>query len=466
MSVTTARHDEFKLTFRDVVSVFFYTKKVFILTFISVIAGAALIATLAKPVYQVSGRLVVKPRIDKPILFEADDASRMNLGTSVDSQSLNTVVHLLTSPDVLRDVVIRHGLADENDEQAILRQIGALRGSVKAEPLAVSNIIEVQMKGGDAEETAAQLSSLMDAYIAYHIRVNQVEQGRLQFFDEQADLYRKKYVRLSRDLAQARKQLNLASPDIQAGTELNIVRDLENRRSIVDGRVKELAEKNKYLKAAINNVKDKGIIGLPDKFNGNYPALIEMERSLAQLIINVQRAESDFVSGAKQVVDARDQYNNMRRKIVNYVSVIIEGLAMESASASEELAYIQEQIDTARNSVGQVSADAIILQRIEFERDLAEKNYRLYEIKKEESRINEEKDKSLFANVAVAARPTIPTSPWFPQRKLMIMTSIPMALILALAASIIAYSLDQTLRNPTDIHLRTKLRLLGSLDAV
>ena len=47
----------------------------------------------------------------------------------------------------------------------------------------------------------------------------------------------------------------------------------------------------------------------------------------------------------------------------------------------------------------------------------------------------------------------------------MITMSIPLALILALAASIIAYSLDQTLRNPTDIHMRTKLRLLGTLDA-
>lgn len=459
------RREDYKLTTRDVASIFFYTRKTFVLAFVGVIVGALLVALLSPPVYKVHARLVVKPRIEKPLLFDSGN-SNVSLLDKVEQQTLNTVVYLLKSSDVVSEVVRKHNLADSGDETEILKETGALMGRIKAEPLSLSNIIEVELKGGDPIDITEQMNTLLDSYIEYHIKVNQEYSGSLNFFEQQAELYKNRYNELTNRVADARKRLNLANPEIQADNNLNVVRDLEIRRAQLVSEMKAEGLRISQLQSAANNVGDEALASLPQAVRETYPALIEMERTLAQLIINVRRARSDFKGGSKPVLDAELQYENMRRQISVYILNVVKSLRIGQESIQEEISALDDQINASRATVGQISSNAVLLQRIEFERDLAEKNYRLYEAKREEARINSEKDRSLFANVSIASRPQTPASPWFPRRGLIMMLAIPLAFIVAIAASIIAYSLDHTVRNPTDVHLRTRLRLLGTLDAV
>ena len=191
-----------------------------------------------------------------------------------------------------------------------------------------------------------------------------------------------------------------------------------------------------------------------------------MERSLAQLIINKKSAESNFQPGSKPVTDAVAQFNNMRAQIRGYIREVIDKLQLDGQSGEEEIRSLEDSIAQAQANVGQLSADTVILQRIEFERDVAEKNYRLYEDKREAARISEEKNRSQFANVTVANRPLTPNAPSFPNIPLILILAIPVAILLALVACILSYSSDQSLRSPADVQTRTRLRLLGTLDAV
>jgi capsular polysaccharide biosynthesis protein len=100
------------------------------------------------------------------------------------------------------------------------------------------------------------------------------------------------------------------------------------------------------------------------------------------------------------------------------------------------------------------------------EHKLTKENYTLYSAKKEEARINEEKDRAQFANVTVASRPTVPITPWFPQRGKIMLLSLPLALMLALTFSAMSYAMEQRLWTPTDVSLHTKLRILGTLDTI
>ena len=454
-----------KFTFRDIVSIFFYTKRVFLLTFIGVIIGAFLIAFLSKPVYEVAARVVVKPKIEKPVIFDGD-ASRLNIGDTVNEKTLNTVVHLFTSTEVIREVIETHNLANVNDEAELLEAIAEVRGNVTAEPLAQSDIVSITYKGEDPEEARDQLNTLVDAYVAYHIRVNQGIEGSMEFFNQQANLYKEKYIQLSNELAAARKRLNVANPEIQADAQFALARDLQTRKSQIETNLEAAEEQLRYLQAAYKNVGSRDFVGLASSIRQNYPALVEMERSLAQLIINLQRAQSDFTPNAKPVVDATLQYNNMRGQIRGYMADIIDAMKLEIDTARRQIGGLDQRINDTNSGVGQMSADNVILQRIQFERELAEENYRLYENKREEARISEEKDKLRFANIAIASRPLKPTSPWFPNRPLIIMLSFPLALLLGLVASILVYSSNQTVRSPSDVASRTKLRILGTLDAV
>lgn len=465
-SSTSSRQEGGKLTFRDIVAIFFYTKRVFIFTVIGVIIGALLLAFISPSTYTAKARLLVKPRIEKPVVFDEGGDSRFNVIDNVSDQTLNTVVHLFSSADVLREVVKMHNLAPMEDESAVLDAISDLRGQFIAQPLATSNIVEIIYSAPEAKQAQNQLNTLLDAYINYYIQVNQGLKGSLEFFDEQVALFRERYIQLSNELAAARKNLNLASPELQADNMLAVVRNLETRKAEIAGRLRASRERLAFLEGAYNKVGTDGYVGLTTELRQNYPALVEMERSLAQMIINKQTAESNFQPGSKPVQDTVEQYNNMRGQIRGYIREVIGKLQLEGESGEQEIKSLQESIEMAQANVGQLSADTVILQRIEFERNVAEKNYRLYEDKREAARISKEKNRSQFANVTIANRPLTPNSPSFPNIPLILILAIPVAILLALVACILSYSSNQALRSPADVQSRTRLRLLGTLDAV
>ncbi|WP_370279314.1 GumC family protein [Pontibacterium sp.] len=465
-STSNRREGDNKLTFRDIVAIFFYTKRVFVFTFIGVIIGALLLAFLSPSTYTAKARLLVKPRIEKPVVFDEGADSRFNVVDNVSDQTLNTVVHLFNSADVLKEVVKMHNLAPMDDESAVLEAVSDLRKQFRAEPLATSNIVEIIYQAPDAEQARDQLNTLLDAYIDYYIEVNQGLKGSLEFFDEQVAMFRERYIQLSNELAAARKNLNLANPNLQADNMLAVVRNLETRKAEIASQLKASQQRVNFLQGAYDKVGTNGYVGLTSELRQNYPALVEMERSLAQLIINKKTAESNFQPGSKPVADAVAQYNNMRAQIRGYIREVIDKLQLDGQSGAEEIRSLEDSIAQAQANVGQLSADTVILQRIEFERDVAEKNYRLYEDKREAARISEEKNRSQFANVTVANRPLTPNAPSFPNIPLILILAIPVAILLALVACILSYSSDQSLRSPADVQTRTRLRLLGTLDAV
>jgi len=206
--------------------------------------------------------------------------------------------------------------------------------------------------------------------------------------------------------------------------------------------------------------------GLPAEAMMTYPALVEMEKSLAQLQINRQRASNDFHANAKPVLDADQQIGNMRLQVRRSMEQIISDLETQVAALRRSIEEADRKIAEAQHNGQSLLGNSLELERLTMEHKLIKDNYMLYSTKKEEARINEEKDRANFANVTVANRPVTPTSPWFPQPTKIIMLAIPLGLMLAFAFSAIAYALEQRLWTPTDISLHSRLRVLGTFDEI
>lgn len=453
-----------KQTARDILSIFFFKKMVFLQTFVGVVVAALFVSLLFPPSYQTTAQLLVRPQIESPLLFDKA-VSRYSADTRVDAQLLNTVLQLLRSPDVMKAVVIQHGLADEDDRQGMGDEVGSLMGRFSAEPLSPSNIIELKMRGGDPEAITAQLNTLIDAYIAYYIQVNQGVKGRLDFFDRQTEEYHTRLNELTSSLADESRRLNVANPALQKENLLKLIKDLELRKSQVLSEASSLNEQLSHLNRAKTGVLSQDrLSGLPVNVLQSYPALVEMEKTLAQLIINKQRSNSDYLPGSKPVRDASKQYENMKQQIHRHMIQIIDNVKGRVGSLNKEVLQLSLEAEDGRSRLADFTADAIKLEQLQLEHKLAKENYTLYGTKREEARINEEKDQAQFANVSVASRPVIPTTAYFPQKKKIMLMAIVLGFILAMAASAGAYAMDQRIYLPHDITSRTKLRCLGCLD--
>lgn len=228
-----------------------------------------------------------------------------------------------------------------------------------------------------------------------------------------------------------------------------------------------MRSKAESLKAAAAKFNEKGqLVGLPAETISAYPALIEMEKSLAQLHINRQRAANDFQPTSKQVQDAETQYASMKAQIKRSMEQIINDLEIQVKSLQRGIQEADEKISDFRSGSLELTGNALRLEQLALEQKLTKDNYTLYSAKQEEARINDEKDRAQFANISIANPPAVPTSPVFPRKGIITALALVVGLMLGLAFSALAYAMEQRIWTPTDISVHTGLRVLGTFDAV
>jgi uncharacterized protein involved in exopolysaccharide biosynthesis len=455
-------------TARDLASIFFIKKRVFLFTFFGVVLGALALSLLAPSIYETEMQLVVKPSNAKPLVFD-EDSTRMNVFNDVSEKSLNTVIFMLTAPEVLRQVVLAHNLAEAGDEEAILNQINALKGSIKAEPLTMSSLISVTLRGRDPEVITAQLTTLANAYVRHHIQVNQATKGRLEFFTQQTEHFRQRYEDLTQKMGDAGKAMDIVDSKVQKDTGLSLIRDLEVNKLQMSTQIGLLIARINSFKSAIQRAQGNSnstLSGLPAETISSYPSLVEMEKSLAQLHINRQRAMNDFQVSSKQVQDAEIQFASMKGQIHRSMAQIVNDLEVQVASLQRSINDADAKIQEIQRTGLSLTGNAALLEQVALELQLAKNNYLLYSAKKEDARINDEKDKAEFANISIAKKPTVPQSPWFPRKGMIMMVALVVGLMLALALSAVSYALEQRLWTPTDISLHSGLRVLGTFDVI
>ena len=462
----SVRRQEYRQTARDIVSVFFVKKNILIWVFLGVVVGALMLSLLTPPVYESSVQLIVKPSNSKPLIFDQQE-SRVDVNNQVTEQSLNTVIFLLTSPDVLREVAISTKMATAEDGKALRESVDYLKSHIKAEPMTMSSVVKVTMKGGDPQIVTERLSTLVDTYIKFYIKVNQATEGRLEFFDEQAELFRLRYDQLTKQLASAGKQMGVIEPSVQKDNALLTLRDMDSSKTQLEIQHESLRGKLESIESSLAKMKQTGFFpGLPPEIVTTYPSIVEMERSLAQLTINLSRNESDYMPGSAPVRDAAAQISAIKTQIRKGLDQVVIDLRAQTVSNRRAASELQERMDMLRQDNVNLSAELLELDRLSLEHKLAKENFAMYSAKREEARINEEKNRARFANVTLVNRPEVPGGPSFPRPGMIMMLSIPLALVLALSLSATVYSMEQRLWTPTDMRLHTELKVLGAFDAV
>jgi uncharacterized protein involved in exopolysaccharide biosynthesis len=447
---------------RDILSIFFYKKRVFVATFLGVLLVTLAVALLSPPRYETSADLLIKPALTKPFAFSAEGAF---FTADVTLKDLNTVIFLLQSSEHLAQVVAKLRLANRDDPEAMQKAVAALKSRLKAEPLTESNVVRVTLKGGDPQEITKILTALTQNFVDYYIEINRIS-GGIEFFRNQTEYLQRRLAQLNRELEQISAQTEVVDPAVQRQTLLQLLRDLEQERMKLLSLLEQLRAKTNAFSEALKRFEspgsEKGLVGLPKTAVYEYPALIEMEKSLAQLTINLQRARNDYQPGSKPVQDAEAQYANMRQQIRQYLRQIIEDLRVEERSSAAALAALEQRIADLNQRAVQLTGRSLSYEQLQLERELTQKQYGLYVDKQEEARIRQAKDDARFANVTIAAHPQLPAAPTFPRPGLMLALALLVGPIVAAGIAAAAYLAEQRIYTPSDA--AAIVPLLGTLD--
>jgi len=451
----------YRQIFCDLVSVFFFKKQLFLGIFLGVILVALAVALLAPPIYTVSADLLLKPVQSKSYLPDGGSQD-VYIDAQLPEKDMETYAVPLKSSELLKQVVIRSGLAGADDEVAIARLTDHLRSHLKVEVLGKSNTVHVSLRGGDPREITQQLGILVDAYLQHRTRP---APGDLAFFEQRSALLQRQYEKLSNLVGQTIRQKGLIDPVTQKESELSVTRDLELRKNALMTELIKVSDRRKSVERALQGFRTTDrLIGLPKEIINDYPAMTEMDKTLTQLIIELRRADHDFVPGSWPVVEAKAHYADMRRQGRLYLEQILGDLNMHETSLKQAVTVMGRQISGIQDKALNTASAAPELDRLKLELDLLKDQYVLYSKNRDEALIREVKDRTSAVDISLAAAPQPPLRPVFPRLALLLPGGILLGLLLAMTSSAIVYRLERRLRTPTDIGLHTPLCCLGELE--
>jgi uncharacterized protein involved in exopolysaccharide biosynthesis len=322
--------------------------------------------------------------------------------------------------------------------------VAAVQRVLSVQPLRKSNVIRVSYSSTDPRQAAAVLKTLADRYLEKHLIIHRPS-GAFDFFDHEADRYRKSLAGYELRLAQYNREQGVVSGQIEKEVALRQLADVENTEQSTRAQIAETERRIRALEAEIRSTPDRttteirtGSARLIEQFQSNLTAL-EMKRielaerfqpdypPLKAVELQIEALRTSIAAAANSPVH---EETTGRDPTYAY-------LHTELAKNRAELAALKARAGALSGTVTAYKARAVRLEHVDLvQKDLgreakqAEQNYLLHVQKREEARVSDALDSRRFVNVAIMEAPTVPYEP----------SGLPRSLWLLLGAIVAGFS--------------------------
>jgi succinoglycan biosynthesis transport protein ExoP len=480
-------HRPYSFTARDVVAIGFRHQRLLVLCFVGVVLGVSLSAVLLPAKYRAETKLLVKrDRVD-PVVSPEQNAPMMFHDT-VSEEEINSEVELIQSPDVLQKVVTTCGLDKKKFLSSLVhpwqtpqnrtdKAVQDLRSDLVLEVIKKTNVISIAYESHDPQLAQRVLSTLDGAYLQKHLDVHHPT-GQFQFFDEQAEQYKK-------DMLAAEAQLK-GFADQQGGVAPTTMRDMtlqkladfngalettrasiaENQKRIADleGQVHSTptrlttqmkqgdnAQVLQNLKATLLTLEMKRT-ELLTKYQPSYPLVQEVDRQITDTRLALTKEETSPVK--EEITDQNPTYAWAESELAKSKADLAGFQARETALTAIVNVYMTQARQLEQQGI--LQGDLTRTERAD------EANYLLYTKKKEEARIEDALDQTRLLNVSVAQYPLLPSlptrSPWvFALVACLLAAGVSLGVVFA-----IDYA-DQSFRTPSEVMSELRIPVLAAV---
>ena len=485
--------EETSLTIRDVLNIFFrrihWLYIIVPLLTISVLIGCL----LATPSFETTGRVILTGKRDNSSLLNVTGTAAgpsQILNLNVDEIDINTEMEILTSLDLWIKTVekmspellsqkprgvlslisneIREAVSfsfgsteqqsqtlEDAKQDEIRKKAQSLLGSFKVTPMAKSKVLDISFKYPDNVMAAKILTTLLDLYIPYHMKVYSVS-GAEVFFTEQVEAAKEIYERADRELTEFKKRWNLALPDRQKQDIIEIIKQLDD--TLVN------SELNSNQFKTMMTLMSQGVVPsgqlAPGAQRGSENTVINV--AAVQLMQAEQRRLQSaelFTLESRDYRAAAEQLNEVVKRfeglLISEISLLESKKATLERTRKEKIEELQElllRVEEARAKQLEVT--------------IAKEQYLQFVAKNEAARLANVENKHQLVNVKVLAQPLIPMSPIFPRTGLFVFAGFMFSIFLSVGLIFVANFFDFTFDNPRDLQAITGYKVLATFGNV
>ncbi len=152
----------------------------------------------------------------------------------------------------------------------------------------------------------------------------------------------------------------------------------------------------------------------------------------------------------------------LRGEVRHEIEKAIKTDELELESKKIQIEALKNKINFLKNEANEFSQREKKHKELERHVKLYRDSYLLYTTKTENAIIDSKKQERNLANVTIAAEPTIPERPAFPNRLLMLVLSMFFGSFAALCTPFIIESIDTKIKTVDDVEVMLKLPVISS----
>jgi capsular exopolysaccharide synthesis family protein len=471
-----------RISFRDLLTIFFFKLHVFLGILITIIVVTMGVAFLTDPIYQVTGNILVKPVVEQNVKLMAPPATNLS-PQPVRVQDITSEVSILESPQLLNMVVKELNLTKEEKPKSLLSRAAlylldqgdklmvtlglsvqpspedqamlALKKKMDIKPIALSNVIEVSLTGKSPEQITTIVNTLMKDYVEYHVSLYRAK-GAREFYAAQAQLFAKSLKQAEDDLERFKKEWAIIEISAQNDANIELLRMLRQNLAVVQANI---GDRRTKIGVQQRNLAKTGEVGAITK-DMQTGILEELIREMGPLLIDRERVAALYQQSSLKYQALNRQVEELKKGYTKQLKDIVQGNALDVNGLNSYASVLGKHISEVEKQSLLLSEKQVEFERLERELKQQEKNYLLYLNKTEEARIDEQQDTSRASNVIVTSWAKVPSVPMFPKKLLMAFLSLVIGSFVGLAGAFTAYYMDHTVKTPEDINRTCRSQVL------
>src|SRR5712692_3669575 len=475
------------ISLRDGAGAMFRRKALVLLTFLTVVLGTAIVTFLLPNKYESRMKILVKnQRVDVAITPEAT-AGAPSVESEVSESQINSEIELLTSRDLLTQVVTECGLAKfeknwfgQESPEPVRVETAATRLSkdLIIAPVKKANIISVSYSTNAPELAAAVLKKLGDLYFEKHLKLHHPT-GASDFFKDKADEYETQLKQAENRLADFQQNNNLVVLSQQKDLTLQKTAEAKSKLLESEAAYHEATNRIKRVEQQLASTSRRVTTQsrtLPNQYSAERlnTMMVELQNRRTQLLTKFRpddrsvrevdeqiRTTRDALAKAEQktAVEEATDLNPLRQTLETELS----RARLDQTGAKARRDTLAEQLQQYQGSLKKLESDTAKHNDLQREVKEAEDNYQLYAKKREEARIADELDRQKITNVSIAEAATVAQIPSSPNRGLNLVLGVFLAAFLSLGSVFSAEMLSDAIHTPRQLEALTGAQVLATV---
>jgi len=478
------------LSLREGSGVLFRRKALIVTAFLTIALATAAVTFLLPNKYESRMKILVKNmRVDVAITPErTTGGSGLAQDTEVGEAQINSEIELLTSKDLLEQVVKECGLAQPapsllsraipTEDVRIEKAVNQLAKDLTITPVKKANFIALSYSSSSPELSAKVLSKVGELYLEKHLKLHRPP-GTYEFFKTRAAEYEKQLRTAEARLSAFQQEKNLVVLSQQKDLSLLKTADAKSKMLEAEAMISETSNRIQRVQQQLAAVAPRVVTqsrSLPNQYSAERlnTMLVELRNKRTQLLTKfrpddrfVRELDQQIRTTSEALERATKQTATEQSTDLNPLRQILETelsrARLDHAGAQARRSALAGQLQQYQDGLKKLESSTIEHDDLYRQTKEAEENYQLYAKKREEARIADEMDQQKITNVSIAEAPAVAHIPSSPNRPLNLIVGVLLAAFVGLASAFSAELFSNTVHTPRQLEAMTGITVLATL---